>query len=182
LVRTGFASSVGGDQTASFQNFAGFLNANGAVTISQNFSVPLQAGVALPISGSNFSLEIFGGGAINNRNVELQLTELSAPGGPPTRRRASYTTVDPAAGLGVRYYVPDSAISVGADLNFDFLRSQDVSVRSANFPTQTYIASTGDQVNVTASLSANIDLNRMFREEISSPRIFNFRRAILGIR
>ncbi len=167
FVRTGIYGRFEDDQSASFQNFGGGL-ANGSAKTSHSWAVPTLAGVSIPTSALGVNVpgltaEVFGGGVITRRKASLSLTEAAAPAGPGTAASGSWTTFDPAVGVGLQYYVGNinnQPVTIGPSVMVDWTRSHVLSALSANFPaTETYILHSGNRTETRAMLNINVGID-----------------------
>ena len=75
----------------------------------EHFTVPLFAGVAVPATAvgipiANLSFEAFAGAQVKNRTMGFTWTGAGLPGG-AVSASDNFTTVDPAIGAGIQYYL-----------------------------------------------------------------------------
>jgi hypothetical protein len=128
---------------------------------SEYWRVPLLAGVTVPASNlnvpvPNLSFEAFLGGQVRNQELALNLNAGSGT--------QHYTSLDPAFGAGVQYYLGKFygvPTSLGANYTWDFaLGNKSLTVNSTTIPGVTYTLNNPPHVSGTAAVTLNFDLNR----------------------
>lgn len=153
---TGFLFHTDNHATANFVNFSG-NEATGQTATQTLWSVPLLAGVQIPVSdfgipAPNVALQLKGGGMIDRRKVTFSTFEVT----PDFRTEALFeeTQVNPAFGFGFIYAPPPSVspFKFGVQTIFDFQQPINVSVQSMPFPSAFYNVNTGRQLNTTVLL------------------------------
>ncbi|HZT25476.1 MAG TPA: hypothetical protein VFA57_07205 [Pseudolabrys sp.] len=164
--RTGISGDFSNDRSASFQNVS-IPKASGTATLSQSWSVPVLAGVAFPTSDIGLNIpkltaQIYGGAEISGRKAKVNLTEGLAPAGAATSASDSWTSVDPAIGGALLYEVSRWAgqpINIGPSVTVAWMGSHSFAAPSANFPTETYIVSTGNRTDTRVMLNLNFGIS-----------------------
>jgi hypothetical protein len=152
--------------TATFQNFAGFPNANGTVQISRNWTIPVLGVASMPVMPST-SIEFYLGGHVTNRELSVDLGEAAALRGPPTTASHSSTSFNPAGGFRVVHQIPNTAVSIRGDVTFEYVGAeQQINALSANFLTEQYILLARGHVNTIVSFSASADLAEFYRKQL----------------
>lgn len=159
---TGFLWHTGNTQSASFVNFSG-NEATGQTSTSENWSVPLLATLAIPVTdfgipAPNLSLELKAGGMIDNRKATFSTFEVT----PDLVTSASVTKmqVNPAFGVGV-LYTPGGPFTFGVQTIFDFQQPINFTVQSMPFPSAFYTVHTGNQLNTTVMFTAQVTREEM---------------------
>ena len=80
---------------------------------------------------------------------------------PVPKASSSWTTIDPAAGFGVKYRAGTLAgrpLTIGTTVTFDWAKSQVVRAQSPNFGSESYTLTTGSQVDTSIMFSATVGL------------------------
>lgn len=164
FARTGVLAPPDGSWSTTFSNV--LSTASGTASAREYFTVPLLAGVSIPVKTlgvpiDNLSVEAFGGGQIKRRQLGLAYTEsgFGASGG--LSGSQTWTDIDPAVGAGLQYKIATVSgmpISIGPNVTFDFRPQHSLTLPSANFPTVSYTLYQPREVDVSAGLTLNIDL------------------------
>jgi hypothetical protein len=130
-------------------------------------TAPLLGGISVPawwlgLGLPGLSFEIMGGVDFNRRNAVISLGEPGAgAGAPPVIATKSWTSADPAFGIGFDYSlgrVGGFPVSFGTTAIFDWSSAQTLHAQSPNFPSQSYTLNTGRQQDTLVLFSLNIDL------------------------
>lgn len=167
FVRTGLLGNFSNDRTASFQNLGGTL-ANGTLTSSRSLTIPVMGGLSVPASRLGLNMpgltaEIFGGVQVSRRKASLALTEALAPAGPGTSGSSSWTSVDPAVGAALMYYVGNIGtrpVTVGPSVTVDWTKDHHFNVPSASFPAvQLFMLDTGSRAETSVMLNINVGIS-----------------------
>jgi hypothetical protein len=167
LIKAGFIKETS-DAPSDPVSFPGtFPLGTGFVTDPPTWTVPLLGGVSIPGSwiGLGFlglSIELLGGVNFNHRNASINLTEPGAgPAGLPISASKSWTSADPAFGIGFQYRLGRFAgmpLKFGTTAIFDWTSSQTLRAQSPNFPSQSYTLNTGSQRDTLVLFSLSVDL------------------------
>jgi hypothetical protein len=122
FVRSGMFVPIDGNSsgTASEGTMAG------QVYNHEHFTVPMFGGVAVPATAvgvpiANLSFEAFAGAQVKNRTMGFTWSGAGVPGG-AVSASDNFTTVDPAIGAGIQYYLGTFngiPTSLGANVTFD---------------------------------------------------------------
>jgi hypothetical protein len=143
-----------------------FPQGTGFVKDPPTSTIPLLGGLSIPASWLGLgwpalSFEIMGGVDFNRRSASINLVEPGAgPGGQPVIASKSWTSSDPAFGVGFQYALGRFAgmpTSFGTTVIFDWSSAQTVHAQSPNFPSQSYTLSTGSQRDTLVLFSLNMD-------------------------
>jgi hypothetical protein len=168
---TGVVFRFGNGVTATFDAFSPNL-ATGATKEQRNWSVPIIGGVSMPVTNfgvamPNVSLQIGGGGMMDNRSVKINFFEVL-----PTLQTSNSTTttqMNPAAMVGLQYHDPASRWTLGVQSIFDFQQPVSFTTPSIPFPSAVYPLNTGHQVATTVLFNASVSTNTLIRWLAHSP-------------
>jgi hypothetical protein len=105
FVRSGILVPLDGNSNAT----ASEATLTGQAYNHEHFTVPLFAGVAFPATAvgipiANLSFETFAGAQVKNRTIGFTWAGVGLPGG-AISASGNFTTVDPAIGTGIGYYL-----------------------------------------------------------------------------
>jgi hypothetical protein len=144
-----------------------FPQGTGFVKDPPKSTMPLLGGLSIPawwfgLGWPALTFEIMGGVDFNHRTASIALGEPGAgPGGQPVIASRSWTSTDPAFGVGFQYALGRFAgmpTTFGTTVIFDWSSAQTVHAQSPNFPSQSYTLSTGSQRDTLVLFSLNMDL------------------------
>ena len=105
FVRSGILVPIDGNSNAT----ASEATLTGQAYNHEHFTVPMFGGVAVPATAAgipiaNLSFEAFAGAQVKNRTMGFTWAGVGLPGGAVSASE-NFTTVDPAIGAGVQYYL-----------------------------------------------------------------------------
>ena len=141
FARTGVLVPIDDKSSAPMPAMGGPVATTGQGSLQSNVTVPLLVGVTVPAKTSaflsrNLSFEAFAGAQVQNKTLGFNLTEIGLPG--VASASSNYTTLDPALGAGIQYYLGTFygfPTSLGASYTLDFsLSSHSVTAQSPNIP------------------------------------------------
>jgi hypothetical protein len=167
LIRSGFIKETSEAPSDPVSFLGTFPLGTGFVKDPPTWTVPLLAGVSIPARwlGWNMpglSFELLGGVNFNHRNASISLTEPGAgPGGLAVNASKTWTSTDPALGIGFQYRLGNFAglpLSFGTTAIFDWTKAQTLRAQSPNFPSQSYALNTGSQRDTLVLFSLSVDL------------------------
>jgi hypothetical protein len=165
-LRTGFIESFGGKAKYSGSDLNAIPQGSVDGYDQLRWTVPVMGVYGFPASSyglniPNLTTEIFGGFNINNRKTTYTVTEFGAPGKPSFSVSDTWTSVDPAVGIGLQYSIGTYGghpISIGASATFDWTKSHSVALQSPDFVTEHYQHDTGRRMETSIHFNVGIDL------------------------
>jgi hypothetical protein len=164
FARTGVLAPIDNASSGATPPLPGGVAPSGTASQRENIVVPLYGGVTIPaknvgIAIPNLSFEAFGGANIKNEKIGFSLNEST---GGVASASLSYWTANPAAGVGIQYYLGTLygvPTSLGAAYIVDFqLSDHTVAAVSPTVVGQSYMLTNPSHVSQTAAFTLNFDL------------------------
>ena len=164
FARTGVLAPIDNASSGATPPLPGGVAPSGTASQRENIVVPLYGGVTIPaknvgIAIPNLSFEAFGGANIKNEKIGFSLNEST---GGVASASQSYWTANPAAGVGIQYYLGTLygvPTSLGAAYIVDFQHSDHtVAAVSPTVVGQSYMLTNPSHVSQTAAFTLNFDL------------------------
>jgi len=164
FARTGVLAPIDNASSGATPPLPGGVAPSGTASQRENIVVPLYGGVTIPaknvgVAIPNLSFEAFGGANIKNEKIGFSLNEST---GGVASASQSYWTANPAAGVGIQYYLGTFygvPTSLGAAYIVDFqLSDHSVTAVSPTVVGQSYTLTNPGHVSQTAAFTLNFDL------------------------
>lgn len=164
FARTGVLAPIDNASSGATPPLPGGVAPSGTASQRENIVVPLYGGVTIPaknvgIAIPNLSFEAFGGANIKNEKIGFSLNEST---GGVASASQSYWTANPAAGVGIQYYLGTLygvPTSLGAAYIVDFQHSDHtVAAVSPTVVGQSYMLTNPSHASQTAAFTLNFDL------------------------
>lgn len=165
FARTGVLVPIDDKSSAPVPTGFAPVSTTGQASLEEHWTVPLLVGVTVPAKNlgvpiQNLSFEAFVGGQVQNQTLGFTLNEVGLPG--TATASTSYTTLDPAMGAGLQYYLGTFygvPTSLGASYTVDiFTANKQVTAPSPNFPGIEYTLANPARVSGTAAVTLNFDI------------------------
>lgn len=148
-IQTGFGAQ---SFMQPFQRVSGFPQGFGSNAVTENFQIPIVAGIQIPIvqlapTTPPVTLDLYGGITLDSWNHTLQGGE-AGPGGRGFFNQNNRFTVDPTVGFGVNFPLGVPGLMVGFNGEVLFRPGSVVTVPSNGFPSETYYGTIAPQTNL----------------------------------
>jgi hypothetical protein len=165
LLRTGVSAGLG-DTSDRVTGVSVIPRFDGTVANAIIAQVPLLAGVSIPLNDlgqapGGLTLEAFAGAQVTQRRAGFSGRELGAITGGPIDVSETWTSFDPAVGVGLQYgvgVIADRLVSVGASVLVNRTGAHTVTGRSPNFGSKTYFSVIPAQTEVCVLFNATMSI------------------------